>query len=345
MPSVGPGRTSSDVADCIALVDCVSFYANAERVFDPALHERPVVVLSNNDGCVVAADPLAKRLDPRIMGKPWFQITGWCRDNGVAVRSSNYELYGSLSARVTEVLGRFSAWQEVASIDESFLRLCGTPAELEATGHRIRSTVMRLTGIPVRVAVGPTKTLAKVAALGIKASPAIDGVLDLRRYPPEQLTRILDSIPVVELWGVAGRTEKKLAAMGIRTAGQLREADTVLVRRRFSVVLQRTVLELRGQRCIGLELNPSAAKDQLIFSRSFSTKIDDPDRMAQVISVYAQRASARLRAQGSIAGVLRAWAATGWADEGTVAHTAHVSAPLPMPSDDPIMLTRAATAL
>lgn len=178
----GPAVSSqSTVPDSIALVDCVSFYANAERVFDPSLHGRPVVVLSNNDGCVVAADPLAKQLDPQIMGKPWFKIQAWCRATGVIARSSNYELYGSLSARVAEVLGRLSAWQEVYSIDESFLRLRGTPTELEDTGRRIRETVMRLTGIPVRCAIGPTKTLAKVAALGIKKWPAIDGVLDLHR--------------------------------------------------------------------------------------------------------------------------------------------------------------------
>lgn len=329
----------------IALVDCVSFYANAERVFDPTLQNRPVIVLSNNDGCVVAADPIAKRLDPKIMGKPWFTIKEWSVIHNVAVRSSNYELYGSLSARVAKVLGRFSAWQEIYSIDESFLGLHGTPAELEALGHRIRDAVMRLTGIPVRCAIGPTKTLAKVAALGIKKSPAMNGVLDLRRYGPAQMDLILDSIPVVDLWGVAGRTEKRLAALNIHTARQLRDADPTLIRKKFSVVLQRTVLELRGQRCIDLELHPAAAKDQLVYSRSFSTKIDQPEQMAQVVSLYAQRASARLRSQKSVAGVLSAWASTGWADERTVPHSAHVSVPLPTPSDNPITLTKIASAL
>lgn len=329
----------------IALVDCVSFYASAERVFDPALRDRPVVVLSNNDGCVVAADGLAKRLDPGIMGKPWFRIKGWCASNGVVARSSNYELYGSLSSRVAEVLSRFSPWQEVYSIDESFLRLHGAPDEVEALGHDIRDAVMRLTGIPVRVAAGPTKTLAKVAALGIKRRPELHGVLDLRRYPPERLDRVLGSIPVVDLWGVAHRTGSRLAALGIRTAKQLRDADERRVRKEFSVVLQRTVLELRGTECVGLELHPPAAKDQLIFSRSFSRKIADPDGMAQVLSVYAQRVSARLRAQGSVAGHVSAWAATGWADEGTIPHTARVAVPLPMPSDDPIAFTKAAGAL
>lgn len=152
-------------------------------------------------------------------------------------------------------------------------------------------------------------------------------------------------MPVVDLWGVAGRTEKKLATLGIRTARELRDADPALIRKRFSVVMQRTVLELRGQKCIDVELHPPAAKDQLIYSRSFAVKITEPEEMAQVVSLYAQRASARLRAQSSVAGVLSAWASTGWADELSVAHTAHVSVPLAVPSDDPIALTKAAGAL
>ncbi|WP_231755125.1 Y-family DNA polymerase [Pseudarthrobacter sp. GA104] len=339
MTSLTPGP------DQIALVDCVSFYANAERVFDPTLHNRPTLVLSNNDGCVVAACPLVKALDPDIMGKPWFKIRGWCQAKGVEARSSNYELYGSLSARVATILGRFSAWQEVYSIDESWLKLRGTPNELEPLGQEIRRTVLQLTGIPVRVAIAPTKTLAKVAALGIKKNPAFDGVLDLRRFPEERLDRILDSLHVTDLWGVAGRNGKRLAGLGIHTAKELRDAVAKWLRKRFSVVMERTILELRGQKCIELETQPRAAKDQLIYSRSFSRKITDPDEMHQVLSIYAQRVSARLRAQGSVAGVLSVWVATGWADEGTVAHSAHRAVPLAVPTDDPIALTKASSAI
>lgn len=329
----------------IALIDCVSFYASAERVFDPTLRGRPILVLSNNDGCVVAADPLAKKLDPQIMGKPWFQIKGWCQAAGVEARSSNYELYGSLSARIASIIGRYSAWQEVYSIDESFIRLQGTPQELTQIGQEIRRAVMRETGVPVRVAIGPTKTLAKVAAVGIKKNPGFEGVLDLRRFSSDQMSRILDSMQVTDLWGVAGRTGKRLARLNIHTARELRDADPTRIRKLFSVVMQRTVLELRGQKCIELELHPPAAKDQLIFSRSFSKKITEPADMAQVISVYAQRVSARLRAQGSVTSVLAAWTSTGWADSGSVPHSAQVSVPLPTPTDDPITLTKAAGAL
>lgn len=331
--------------DQIALVDCVSFYANAERVFDPTLGDRPTLVLSNNDGCVVAACPLVKALDPDIMGKPWFKIRGWCQAKGVAVRSSNYELYGSLSSRVATILGRFSAWQEVYSIDESWLKLRGTPDELEPLGQEIRRTVLQLTGIPVRVAIAPTKTLAKVAALGINKNPDFDGVLDLRRFPEEQLDRILDSLHVTDLWGVAGRSGKRLAGLGIHTAKELRDADAKWLRKRFSVVMERTILELRGQKCIELETQPPAAKDQLIYSRSFSRKLTDRYEMHQVLSIYAQRVSARLRAQKSVAGVLSVWVSTGWADENTVPHSAHKTVSLVVPTDDPIVLTKAACAV
>jgi DNA polymerase V len=333
------------VPDQIALVDCVSFYANAERVFDPTLRDRPTLVLSNNDGCVVAACPLVKALDSDIMGKPWFKIRGWCRVNGVEARSSNYELYGSLSVKVSTILGRFSAWQEVYSVDESWLKLRGTPEELEQFGQEIRGTVLQLTGIPVRVAIGPTKTLSKVAALGIKKNPEFNGVLDLRRFSEEQLSRILDSLHVTDLWGVAGRTGKRLAVLGIHTAKELRDADPKWIRKQFSVVMERTVLELRGQKCIELETQPRAAKDQLIYSRSFSRKLTDLDEMHQVLSIYAQRVSARLRAQGSVAGVLSVWVSTGWADEGTVPHSAHRAVSLTVPSNDPIVLTKATSVI
>ena len=332
-------------SNTIALVDCVSFYASAERVFDPKLRGVPIVVLSNNDGCVVAADPIAKRMSPGIMGQPWFKIEAWCRANGVVARSSNYELYGNLSSRVSEVLGRYSAWQEVYSIDESWLGLRGTHDELERLGQEIRTKVMRLTGIPVRVAMGPSKSLAKLAAVGIKRAPELNGVLHLGRYTPDELDVILDSVRTTDLWGVAGRTGKKLDAIGIHSARELRDADEKWIRKRFSVVMQRTVMELRGISCIPIELVPPPAKDQLIYSRSFSKKVRDVREMEQAISIYAQRVSGRLRAQGSVTGHVSVWVATGWADEGTVPHTAHVAVPLGTPTDDPITLTKAAKAV
>lgn len=329
----------------IALIDAESFYASCETAFDPKLRGRPIVVLSNNDGCVVAANTLAKQLDPGIMFKPYFQVKAWAETMGVAVRSSNYELYGAVSNRIAEIISRYSAWQEVYSIDESFVGLQGSPGELEAIGREIRKSVRMLTGVPVRVAMGATKSLAKVAAIGIKQTPSLNGVLHLGRYGEAQLGVILESIAVTDLWGVAGRTGKKLAAMNVHSARDLRDLDARWARKKFNVNMERIVLELRGTPCIPLELIPPAAKDQLIFSRSFSKKITDRREMQQVISLYAQRVSARLRAQGSLAGHLSAWAMTGWADTGTAPHSAWASAGLATPTDDPITLTKAARVL
>lgn len=231
------------------------------------------------------------------------------------------------------------------SIDESFIGLAGDSTELVATGQRIRAEVMQSTGVPVRVAIGATKTLAKVAALGIKRTPEMNGVCDFSAYTAEQQTRILASIPVTDLWGVASRTGKKLAELGIFTAKDLRDADVARIRKRFSVVLARTVLELRGIPCIELEMQPPAQKEQLIFSRSFSRKLTKPDEMAQVTAMYAQRVGQRLRKQGSLAGMVQVWAATGWADEGTPPHSASVTVRLPAPTDDPIELARAAALI
>jgi len=202
----------------VALIDCVSFYASAERVFEPALRSVPVVVLSNNDGCVVAASVEAKQLDPGIMGKPWLQIEAWAKTHGVVARSSNYELYGSLSARVMEIIGRYAAWQEVYSIDESFVGLRGTVSELTDLGREIKREVLRLTGIPVRVPIGRTKMLAKLASLGAKADPAADGVIHLGKYTEERLTRIMGALPVTDLWGAQGRSSRASASIQCKTS-------------------------------------------------------------------------------------------------------------------------------
>ncbi|MCT2149826.1 Y-family DNA polymerase [Dermabacter vaginalis] len=326
-------------------MDAESFYASCEAAFDPKLRGKPIVVLSNNDGCVVAANALAKRIDPGIMFKPYFQIQNCSLAKGVAVRSSNYELYGAVFNRISEIISLYSAWQEVYSVDESFVGLRGTPGELETIGREIRRTVRLLTGVPVRVAIGATKSLAKVAATGIKKTFADIGVLHLARYTDEQMDRILDSIPVTDLWGVAERSGKRLAAINIHTARELQDMDPKWARKRFNVNMERTVLELRGIPCIPLEMVPPAAKDQLTFSRSYAKKITTEPEMEQVISLYAPRASARLRGQGSVAGHLSAWAATGWADDGTVGHPAHATMPLITSTDDSITLTKAARAL
>lgn len=326
----------------IALVDCESFYASCERVFEPSLDGRPIVVLSNNDGCVVALNREAKAHDIP-MGVPWFQLRAYAQLHGIVTRSSNYELYGSLSARVMEIIGRHSAWQEVYSIDESFIGMRGTVDELVQAGHRIRDEVLRYTGIPVRVGIGRTKTLAKLASRGAKALPELGGVCHLGQFALEHLDRIMAGTNVDDLWGVASRTRKRLAPMNIHTAKDLRDADAKWIRKKFSVVLERTVMELRGIPCIPLE-QPRPYKDQLIYSRMFSAPITTEHDMRQVLSVYAQKVSTRLRKQGQVAGVVSAWASTAYHADGP-RHTPYVSSGMPVETDDPIGIAKAAGAL
>lgn len=334
---------SDESRQMIALVDCESFYASCERVFDPSLDRVPTIVLSNNDGCVVAASSEAKAMGVE-MGVPYFKIEAWCRQNNVAVRSSNYELIGSLSRRVMEVIAGYSAWQEIYSVDECWIGLRGTVDELRETGLRIREAVMRATGIPVRVGIAPSKTLCKLAILGVKASPDLAGVCHLGTYPADQLTRILAATPVTDLWGIASRTGKRLAALGIHTALDLRDADARLIRRRFSVVIERTVHELRGISCIPIEEQPREFKDQLIFSRSFARPVATVDEMRQVLSIYAQKVSSRLRGQHQVAGIVSAWADTSRHGM-SVMHTPYVSTGLSAETDDPILIAKAAGAL
>jgi DNA polymerase V len=326
----------------IALIDCESFYASCERVFDPKLDGKAIVVLSNNDGCVVALNREAKALDIP-MGIPWFKLEGYARAAGVVAKSSNYELYGSLSARVMEIIGRYCAWQEVYSIDESFVGLHGTVEELTKLGHEIRAEILRCTGIPVRVGIGRSKTLAKLASRGAKADLTLGGVCHLGSYGPEHIERIMAGTAVTDLWGIAGRTGKRLAAMGIFTARDLRDADAKWIRKKFSVVMERTVHELRGISCIPLE-EQREYKDQLIFSRSFSKPVQTVADMQQVLSIYAQKVSSRLRSQGQVAGVVSAWAATSWHRPGE-SHSPHMSVGIPTPTDDPIGIAKAAFAL
>lgn len=332
----------SSAHDWIALIDCESFYASCERVFDPKLEGKAIVVLSNNDGCVVALNREAKAHGVP-MGVPWFKLKGYAAAAGIIAKSSNYELYGSLSTRVMEIIGRYAAWQEVYSIDESFVGLRGTVDEIVALGHEIRADVLRSAGIPVRVGIGRTKTQAKLASRGAKADLSLGGVCHLGAYTPDHLDRIFAGTDTTDLWGIAGRTGKKLTGMGIYTAKDLRDTDPKWIRKQFSVVMERTVWELRGVSCIPLE-EPRPQKDQLIFSRSFSTPVLTRDAMQQVLSIYAQKVSGRLRDQGLVAGVVSAWAATSWHGDGEK-HSPHVAVGLATESDEPITIARAATAL
>ncbi|TFD06338.1 Y-family DNA polymerase [Cryobacterium sinapicolor] len=326
----------------IAIVDANNFYVSCERIFDPRLEGKPVVVLSNNDGCVIARSQEAKTLGID-MASPWHSIAAEATARGVIARSSNYELYGDLSARTVELLGRYTSSQEVYSIDESFIRLTGTPQQVTAAAREIRVATKKLIGLPVSIGIAPSKTLAKLANRGSKTAPALLGVCNLAAYAPAQLTSILQSVEVGQVWGIGGRTAKKLIGLGIYTAAELRDADAARVRRRFGVVQERVVQELRGNDCLPLE-EMHADRDQIQFSRSFATPISTVSELKEVLSVYTQRASARLRQQNSLARLMRCYASTSPFQDEHVTHA--VSLAFPDPTDDPVEMYRAAiTAL
>lgn len=281
-----------------ALVDCNNFYASCERVFNPALAGRPVLVLSNNDGCVVARSAESRALGIK-MGEPLFKLKELVQSHGIAVYSSNYTLYGDMSARVMQILSEFTPHLEVYSIDEAFLDLQGSAAALYAQGHDIRRTVRKWLGLPVCVGIGPTKTLAKAANWGAKKCipPAEEGVLVLDT--PERQTDLLARMPLEEVWGVGPRLLRRLNALGLKTALDLREADPRWIQQQFGVVLARTVLELRGQACLELEEAP-APRQQIVVSRSFGERLTELADLHGAIASFATRAMKKLREQQSL---------------------------------------------
>ena len=282
----------------IALVDCNNFYASCERVFDPRLRGQPIVVLSNNDGCVIARSNEAKALGI-AMGEPWHLCKERIKTQGVIVRSSNYTLYGDMSARVMEVLSHFTPLLEVYSIDEAFLGLAGFENRLEGHAQSLRAKVQQWTGIPVSVGIGPTKTLAKVANRTAKKNPSCNGLSVLMDEVAQ--TKALAVMELEDIWGIARRTAEKLKALGIRDPLHLRHSDPKAIRRSFGVVLERLVLELRGLPCHGLELAPPP-KQSICVSRSFGRPVTRLAELSEALSAYIERAAEKLRRNGLAAG-------------------------------------------
>lgn len=282
-----------------ALVDGNNFYVSCERVFRPELEGKPVLVLSNNDGCVVARSLEVKALGVK-MGTPFFQLKDLVKRHGIVALSSNYGLYGNMSARIMSVIGGFAPRQEIYSIDETFLDLTGMPGNLAELGQRIRHRVKQWVGIPVCVGIASTKTLAKLANHVAKKRPEYDSVCNLLALSPEALSALLDSIQVGEIWGVGRRIAPRLEALGITSVRALRDAPLKRVRSHFGVTLERTVLELNGHACLETE-EVASPKQQIVCSRSFGGLITDLKDLVPAVSHYATRAGEKLRQQGSVA--------------------------------------------
>jgi DNA polymerase V len=289
-----------------ALVDCNNFYASCERVFNPKLEGRPVVVLSNNDGCVVARSNEAKALGIG-MGVPAFEVAEVIRKNSVEVFSSNYALYADMSSRVMETVSAFSSDMEIYSIDEAFLNLAGFGCSLTEYGRKIQRTTRQWTGMPVSIGIAATKTLTKIANRIAKRSDRANGVLDLTESG--YLERALAQTPVEKVWTVGIKTAIKLKRAGIKTALALRDADVGWMRQKFGVVGARTVYELRGTCCYQLEQNPPLRKS-IIVSRMFGRPTESIEGLKEAIASYATRAGEKLRQEHLAAGVMTIFVTT-----------------------------------
>lgn len=279
-----------------ALVDVNSFYASCETAFRPDLKGRPVVVLSNNDGCVIARNAEAKRAGVK-MGDPYFKQKDLFRRYGVVCFSSNYELYADMSSRVMSTLEVMSPRCEIYSIDEAFCDLTGVRncRVLQEFGQEIKDAVYQNTGLAVGVGIAQTKTLAKLANHAAKKwQRQTGGVVDLSNLGRQR--KLMAALPVDEVWGVGRRISKKLEAMGIKTVLDLADTDIRFIRKHFNVVLERTVRELRGEPCLELE-EFAPVKQEIVCSRSFGQRITDYDAMRQAICSYASRAAEKLRGE------------------------------------------------
>jgi DNA polymerase V len=319
-----------------ALVDCNNFYASCERVFAPNLKERAIVILSNNDGCIVARSNEAKSLGIP-MGAPIFKQKAIIKKHNVAVFSSNYELYGDMSKRVMDSLSLFTPDMEVYSIDEAFLRLDYLqPRNLYEYCKTIREKILQWTGIPVSIGIAPTKVLAKVA--NHVAKKKTDGVFDIRCQQKQD--DILKSLDADKIWGIARSWSKRLNSMGIYKASELRDASPTIIRKHLSVVGERILRELKGQSCIDLEtIQP---KKNIISSKSFGKSITKKEPIEEALSNYAARACEKLRKQNSRAQAVHVFVQTNGFRETDRQYNNAITHTLTTPTSDTRIIIEAA---
>ncbi len=321
----------------LALVDCNNFYVSCERVFRPDLKNQPVVVLSNNDGCVVSRSNEAKALGIR-MGQPWFECKALAEAHGILALSSNYALYADMSNRVMSILSGYSPRHEVYSIDECFVDLTGIP-KLREVSYQMRERVMQWAGIPVCVGIGPTKTLAKLANHIAKKHPRSKGVFNFNDLTALQQTRLLSQIEVGEVWGVGRRLSARLAAHGIHTVEDLRVVHTPTLRAEFGVVIEKTQRELQGTACVDLQ-DVVPDKQQIISSRSFGNTVQDVAVLKDAMSTFVANACVKLRAQGSHAALLQVFLHTNRFRKDQPQYNPCVTVPLPQPTNDSLVINR-----
>jgi len=333
---------SSNRTQVWALADINSFYCSAESLFNPAYRGKPIVVASNNDGCIVARSAEAKAIGIK-MAEPVFQVRHLQKSHGLVICSSNYELYADMSARFMQTLEDLAPAVMPYSIDEAFMDLSGMSAlmDLAEFGQIVKSRVARDTGLPICVGISSTLTLAKLANNGAKKYPATKGVVDLTS--PARQRRLLRITPVGDIWGIGKKLSARLIDAGIHTGLDLAQANTSWIRSEFSVVVERTVRELNGIACQKIEAVPPT-KQQIISSKSFGQPVLELEDMLKAVASYAVRASEKLRGEGQSAGQLTAFLSTSryGADE---RYSNSLTAPLPHATQDTRIIVHSAIEL
>lgn len=328
-----------------ALIDVNAMYVSAERIFNPRLHGKPVVVLSNNDGCVVARSSEVKMLGVK-MGQPWHELKDLAGRHGIVALSSNYTLYGDVSNRFVSVLRDFSPSLEVYSVDECFLAVDGLEGHWPRwtdMGEKIRRRLWTDVGLPVCVGFASTKTLAKLANHIAKKQPEWDGVCDMAAMPAGERLRLMASLPVEEIWGIGKALRERLQEAGITTAKALADAPHDWLRTRFGVVMSRLWHELHGVPCMEIEEAPTPKK-QIISSRSFGANVYGIEELAGAVSTHVARAAEKLRAQESVCEAVQVFIMTNLFRPQDSQYSNAVTIPLPNPSSDTRLIAKAAMA-
>lgn len=331
-----------------ALVDGNNFYVSCERVFRPGLLGRPVIVLSNNDGCAIARSNEAKALGI-TMGAPWFQIRQMLPDAGVIALSANFTLYGDMSSRMAAIAAGLGPEQEIYSIDESFVGMTGVRGDLVARGHAVRERILQWIGIPVGIGIGTTKTLAKLANHVAKSADRKPGsypahlarVCDLAALPADELAAVLGATKVGDIWGIGRRLSAQLESDGMSSALDVARMDPATARRRWSIVVERTVRELQGQSCIALEDVPPPKKE-IACTRSFGRAITALPDLIEAVSEFASRAAEKLRKQDGRAGQVLTFIHTSPFRRDDKQYSRSITVPLRRPTADSGAITATA---
>ena len=324
-----------------ALIDCNAFYVSCERVFNPKLNNRPVVALSNNDGCIISRSKEAKALGIK-MGVPLFKVKDIVEKEKVVVFSSNYTLYADMSRRVMNIISSSSPYTEIYSIDEAFVELSSLPIDYESYAHQLRQTILQHTGIPVSIGIASTKTLAKVANHKAKKNDSLNGVCSLVNY--NNIDQILELTEVGDVWGVGRRLSKKLINHGIHNAKLLKNCSDSWIRKMMSVNGLKTITELRGISCIPLE-EYSMTRKSCCTTRSFGKLLTNLEDIEQAVTTFARRAAERIRSESLAASCVSVFVRTNPFDKKSAYYSNGASRTLSHPTHDSITIIETALLL